>query len=41
MALEDKDKTKFVIEWGGVFVTATTGMMFGLKNALATFQLMI
>ena len=38
MALEDWEKTTFIIEWG-VFVA--TIMMFGLKNALATFQRLV
>ena len=38
MAPEDRDKTAFITEWG-VFVA--TVMMFGLKNAPATFQRMV
>ena len=38
MAAEDRDKTAFITEWG-VFVA--TVMMFGLKNAPATFQRMV
>ena len=37
MALAEQEKTTFITEWG-VFVA--TMMMFGLKNALATFQRM-
>ena len=35
MALEDRDKTTFVTEWG---VFASNVMTFGLKNAPPTFQ---
>lgn len=38
MAPKDMDKTAFITEWG-VFVA--TVMMFGLKNAPATFQRMV
>ena len=38
MAPEDRDKTAFITKWG-VFVA--TVMMFGLKNAPATFQRMV
>ena len=38
MAPEDQQKAAFITEWG-VFVA--TIMMFGLKNAPATFQRMV
>jgi hypothetical protein len=38
MAKEEKDKTTFISEWG---VYAYNVMLFGLCNALATFQKII
>jgi len=38
MAPEDREKTTFITEWGAF---ASNEMMFGLKNAPATFQRMV
>ena len=38
MAFEDREKTAFITEWGAF---ASNVMMFGLKNAPATFQRMV